>query len=104
MDPRLFMRTKRNAAEEVEKGLAGAGKLKLLRLLMKQPTHAFTRYEIGKKIANDPISIRNDLKTLVQIDWVVEFNVQHLSKYSINLENPVVRHVFDFLLKLEYIR
>jgi hypothetical protein len=88
---------------EVEKGLCGAGKLKILRLLIKNPDHAFTRYEIGKKVPNDPVSIRNDLKTLVQINWVTEFQVQHLSKYSINRENLTVKPLADFFRETRYI-
>jgi len=40
---------------EVEKGLGGAGKIKILRLLMKSPNHTFTRYEIAKTVPTDPI-------------------------------------------------
>jgi hypothetical protein len=87
---------------EVEKGLCGAGKLKILRLLIENPDHAFTRYEIGKKVPNDAVSIRNDLKTLVQIHWVTEFQVQGLSKYSINRENLVVKRLANFLTEIRY--
>jgi hypothetical protein len=88
---------------EIEKGLTGVGKLKIVRLLMERPDHAFTKYEIGKKVSNDPLSIRNDLETLVQINWVSEFKVQHLNKYSINLDNALVRSLADFLRKVGYI-
>lgn len=89
---------------EVERGLAGPGRLKILRLLMRRPDHAFTRYEIGKHVPNDPVSIRNDLETLTEIGWVTTFKIQHLTKYSINLENEVVRELTDFLHKIGYIR
>ena len=88
---------------EVETGLGGVGKLKILRLLMKSPDHAFTRYEIGKIIPNDPVSIMNDLRTLVQINWVTSFQIQHLSKYSINLRNEVVNRLADFLRDIRYL-
>ena len=97
------MRLNGKIEREVEKGLSGAGKLKILRLLLRSPDHAFTRYAIGKKVPIDPVSIRNDLKTLVQINWVTSFQVHHLSKYSINLENEVVKRLNEFLTEIRYI-
>ena len=93
----------RDVNRDVEKGLGGAGKLKILRLLLQKPDHAFTRYEIGKTVPNDPVSIRNNLKTLVQIDWVTPFNVNHLSKYAINLEHETVKRLADFLRDIRYL-
>ncbi len=92
------------ASREIEAGLAGVGKLKILRLLMEQPSHAFTRYEMGKKISNDPTSIRNDLQSLVEIGWVTETKIQHLTKYSINLDKPIVKKLADFLRDVRYLR
>ena len=88
---------------EVERGLSSSGKLKILRLLMSTPDHFFTRYEIGKKVPTDPVSLRNDLKTLVQINWVKTFTVQHLIKYSINLDNTIVRKMAVFLREIKYL-
>ena len=88
----------------IEKGLGSVGKLKVLRLLLGHPVHAFTRYELGKTISNDPVSIKNDLETLVQLGWVTEFKVRHLSKYSVNLENAVVRRLRSFLQEVRYLK
>ena len=93
----------RDVDRDVEKGLGGAGKLKILRLLLQKPDHAFTRYEIGKTVPNDPVSIRNNLKTLVQIDWVTPFHVHHLSKYAINLEHETVKRLAVFLRDIRYL-
>ena len=97
------MKTRNKVEKEIEKGLTGAGKLKILRLLMEQPHHAYTRYEIGKKVTNDPLSIRNDLTTLVEINWITEYQIQHLKKYSINYCNPIVTLLADFLRKISYL-
>jgi response regulator of citrate/malate metabolism len=97
------MERHREISLEVEKGICGAGKLKILRLLMKSPNHAFTRYEIGKTVPTDSTSIRRNLKTLVQINWVTDFQVQHLNKYSINLEKEIVKRLADFLREIRYI-
>ncbi|MEE9509346.1 MAG: hypothetical protein V3V81_02520 [Candidatus Bathyarchaeia archaeon] len=98
------MERDKNVDRTVEKGLGSVGKLKILRLLLERPNHAFTRYEIGKNVSNDPISIRNDLQTLVQIKWVTEFKVQHLSKYSINLNNEIVKRLAHFFRELRHIQ
>jgi len=90
-------------AEEVEKALASPGKLRILRLLMRTPSHAFTRYEIGKKTPLNSTDIKNSLKTLVEIGWVREVTTQHLQKYSINLENEVVGRLYDFFKGIRYV-
>ncbi len=97
------MERDRTIDQIVEAGLGSVGKLKILRLLLEQPHHAFTRYEIGKTVANDPASIRSDLQTLVQIQWVSEFKVRHLSKYAINLDDDVVKHLATFFRELRRI-
>ena len=97
------METRRQVDREVERGLGSVGKLKILRLLLEKPDQAFTRYAIGQKISNDPASIRSDLKTLVEINWVTEFKVQHLSKYTINLDKDVVRQLAIFFQELRHI-
>jgi hypothetical protein len=98
------MERDKNVDRAVEKGLGSVGKLKILRLLLERPNHAFTRYEIGKNVSNDPTSIRNDLQALVQIKWVTEFKVQHLSKYSINLNNDIVKRLAHFFRELRHIQ
>jgi predicted transcriptional regulator len=90
-------------AEEIEKALTSSGKLKILRLLTKTPDHAFTRYEIRKKLPLSPTDIRNDLKTLVDLNWIKENKIQHLQKYSINLDNTLVEQLSDFFKKIKYI-
>ena len=97
------MRRHEKIGEEVEKGLGSAGKLKIVRLLMTNPNDAFTRYAIGKSVPLDPVSIRNDLKTLVEIRWVIEMKVQHLSKYSLNLDKYTVRRLFECFRDVGYL-
>ena len=98
------MERDKNVDRVVEKGLGSIGKLKILRLMLERPNHTFTRYEIGKRVSNDPTSIRNDLQSLVQIKWVTEFKVQHLSKYSINLDNEIVKRLAHFFREIRRIK
>jgi DNA-binding IclR family transcriptional regulator len=90
-------------AGDIEKALASLGRLRILRVLMKAPEHAFTRYEIGKKTPLNPTDIRNGMKALVEIGWVKELTTQHLQKYSINMENEVVSQLYDFFKRVRYI-
>ena len=90
-------------AREVEKAISSPGKLKILRLLMKNPNHAFTRYEIGKKIPLSPTDIKNDLNILTEIGWVKDFRYQHIQKYSINIDNELVKQFTDFFRRIRYI-
>jgi hypothetical protein len=71
---------------------------------MENPDQSYTRYAIGKKVPNDPISIRNDLHTLVKINWVTEYKIQHLSKYAVNLDNEVVGPLIRCLREIGYIK
>ncbi|UCH03103.1 MAG: hypothetical protein JSV20_04830 [Candidatus Bathyarchaeota archaeon] len=103
MSTRLMMEEYRNICDEVERGLGSVGKLKILKLLMQKSDEVFTRYRIGKYVSIDPVSIRNDLKILVEIDWVTEFKAQHLSKYSINREKKKVKHLIDFFREIGYL-
>ena len=83
--------------------MGSVGKLKILRLLLSDPLHAFTRYEIGKKIANDPVSIRNDLATLTRLNWIKHYKIQHLDKYSINRDHEIIRALSDFFSTVRYL-
>ncbi len=89
--------------EDIEKALSSLGKLRILRILMKTPDHAFTRYEIGKKTPLNQTDIKNNVKVLVEIGWAREFTTQHLQKYSINLDNKVVSQLYDFFKKTRYV-
>jgi len=93
----------KKVAIEVEKALTSSGKLRILRLLMKSPDHAFTRYEIGKQIPLSPADIKNGLSVLVKIGWVKELILQHLQKYSINMDNELVIQFTDFFRKIRYV-
>jgi hypothetical protein len=98
-----FLTSKRKMSE-LERGLGSVGKLKILRVLITDPRHAFTRYEIGKKVPNDPVSIRNDLNALIQVDWVKRYKIQHLDKYAVNMNNDVIKHLTTFFQSVKYIR
>ena len=97
------MNTKDNIPPALEKGLGSPGRLRILRLLLSAPEHRFTRYEIGKVVALKSTHIRNNLKTLLDLGWVIELKLQP-KRYAINLENTVIQELRTFFQKVRYLR
>ncbi len=95
--------TEKRVIDEVETALSSLGKLKILRLLMKNPDHAFTRYEIGKKIPINPRNIKNNVQALFEIGWLTELKYGYLQKYSINMDHNIVQHLSNFFRDIGYI-
>jgi hypothetical protein len=95
--------TEKRVIDEVETALSSLGKLKILRLLMKNPDHAFTRYEIGKKIPINPRNIKNNVQSLFEIGWLTELKYGYLQKYSINMDHNIVQHLSNFFRDIGYI-
>jgi len=95
--------SEKRVVEEIETALSSLGKLKILRLLMKEPIHAFTRYEIGKKIPLNSRDIKNNLYALFEIGWLKELKYGNLQKYSINMDHNLVKHLSNFFRDIGYI-
>ena len=93
----------KRVVDEIETALSSIGKLKILRLLMKSPDHAFTRYEIGKKTPINPRDIKNNLQALLEIGWLTELKYGHLQKYSINLDHNLVQRLLTFFRDIDYL-
>lgn len=93
----------RDITEMIEKGLGSPGKLKILKLLLDNQDQMFTRYQIGKKVPLRPTHIRSDLKALVDVGLVKELRVEP-RRYSINLEDNVVKELRKFFRAVKYCR
>jgi len=93
----------KRVVDEIETALSSIGKLKILRLLMKNPDHAFTRYEIGKKTPINLRDIKNNLQALLEIGWLTELKYGHLQKYSINLDHNLVQRLLTFFRDIDYL-
>ena len=89
-------------ADETETGLGSISKLKILRILTRNKDETFTKYALEKMTGLKSIAVRNNLKTLTQIQWVKEY-LYKPKKYKINLENPVVKHLIAFFREVKYI-
>lgn len=92
-----------NIVAEVEAGLSSPGKLKILRLLMRNPDHLFTRYEMGKKTPLNQRDIKNIVQTLTEIGWLKEYRYAHLQKYSINMDHTLVKRLYEFFREIGYV-
>ena len=93
------IREKRTIWEELELGLGGGKKFRVLVHLLLNPDKAFTKYALTKATGLRTPSIERRLKTLVDLGWVRE-NKFKPRTYQINLENEIVKLLLDFFQKL----
>jgi hypothetical protein len=91
-----------NTDEELEAGLGSIGKLRIMRALARRKDEAYTKYALERATGLKPVDMRNDLKTLTQINWVKEHPYRP-KKYRINTDNPTVSHLIDFFIKARYV-
>ena len=94
-------RSARTIQEEMEIGLGSVGKLKIMRELIKNRDRLLTKYALGKTTHLKPIDVKNNLKVLVKINWVKEYPYQP-KKFGANLENEVVKGLYEFFHKVKY--
>lgn len=91
---------KRSIWDELEVGLGGGKKFRLLLQLALNPEKAFTKYALAKATGLRTPSIDRHLKTLIEIGWVKE-NLYKPRTYQINLENRTVKMLLEFLEKIK---
>ncbi|MBS7604925.1 MAG: hypothetical protein QXR84_02115 [Candidatus Bathyarchaeia archaeon] len=89
---------KKDALEELELGLGGGKKFRVLVYLALNPDKAFTKYALTKATGLRTPSIDRYLKTLVKIGWIKE-NQCEPRTYQINLENKTAKILIEFLLE-----
>lgn len=89
---------RRDALEDLELGLGGGKKFRVLVHLALNPDKAFTKYALAKATGLRTPSIDRYLKTLVKIGWIKE-NQFEPRTYQINIENRIVKILVEFLLE-----
>ncbi|MCX8171016.1 MAG: MarR family transcriptional regulator [Candidatus Bathyarchaeota archaeon] len=89
--------------EELELGLGGGKKLRVLIHLALNPDKAFTKYALAKYTGLRTPSVDRRLKTLVELGWVKE-NRFKPKTYQINVENETVKTLLDFLAAVRKIK
>lgn len=92
-----------NIWEELELGLGGGKRLRILIYLALNPDKAFTKYALSKYTGLRTPSVDRRLRALVELGWVKE-NEFKPKTYQINLENETVKAFLDFLSTLKRLK
>jgi len=93
------MKAKVSVWEEVEEGLGGVGKIRILRIMTERPDEYFTKYMLEKSTGLKPLDVRRSLKALVELGWVKEYPCDPKT-YRVNMENEAVKAVAELFKKL----
>ena len=88
---------------EVEAGLGSVGKIRILRVMLEKPGQVFTKYGLERETGLKPVDVRSDLKALIEIGWVKEHQYDPKT-YEVDMENPVVRHLYEFFKRVRRVR
>lgn len=88
--------------KELELGFGGS-KFRVIIHLVLNPKKAFTKYALVKATGLRTPSVENQLKTLLQLGWIKKYPFKPTT-YQANLENDVVKHIYEFLQKMKYAR
>jgi DNA-binding transcriptional ArsR family regulator len=88
--------------ERIERGLGSKGKLRIIRELAKRPEILLTKYALERKTGLKPVDVRADLKSLLEIGWVIEHRYR-ITKYQLNLEDGILKEMIECLRKIGYL-
>ncbi len=100
--PKVLFQREMKVEEEMEEGLGSIGKLRILRTLAKDVDKYYTRYALEKQTGLKSISLKNSLRDLRTIGWVIECG-RKPKKYRLNKDNHIVSYLLDFFRKIGYI-
>lgn len=92
----------REIRKKIEKGLGSKGRLRILRELAKRSTCYLTKYALERKTGLNPINVRADLRSLVEIGWVKEFPYR-IRKYQLNMDDQIVKETVDYFRRVGYL-
>jgi len=98
----MLTRSEMKAEEEMEEGLGSVGKLRILRVLAKNMDKRYTKYALEKQTGLKRINLRNNLRDLKSIGWVIEYDHEP-KKYKLNKDNRTLNSLLDFFRKARYI-
>ena len=98
----MLTRSEMKAEEEMEEGLGSVGKLRILRVLAKNIDKSYTKYALEKQTGLKRINLRNNLRDLKSIGWVIECDHEP-KKYKLNKDNCTLNSLLDFFRKARYI-
>ena len=92
-------------SQQIEEGLGGAARLRILRVLAKKPSqaNALTKYKISTLTGLKAKDVNRHLNKLVETRWVQCIQMQDLKKFKLNPENPNIYYLTVFFTKTKYI-
>jgi len=61
-----------DVVEEIEEGLGGVGRLRMLRVMLEQSSVTFSKYGLTKATRLKHADVCNNLNTLINLGWVQE--------------------------------
>lgn len=99
MSGKYAKEVRRSIWEELELGLGGGRKFRILAHLALNPNKAFTRYALAKTTGLRTPSVDRHLKTLIELGWVRENRVRPRT-YQINLENETIKALLEIFQRL----
>jgi hypothetical protein len=89
--------------EELELGLGGGGKFRVLLHLILNPKEAFTKYALVKATGLRTPSVESQLRILLKLGWVKEHSFTPRT-YQINLENEVTARISEAFQRIRYLQ
>ncbi|HEY7506463.1 MAG TPA: hypothetical protein VH621_02555 [Nitrososphaera sp.] len=90
-----------DAKKTIETGLGSIGKIKIIRALAEEQKMA-TVYLLHKKTHLKREDIKSNLDDLVRLGWVNQSRYANVM-YSVNMENPYVSKLINFLRDVGYV-
>jgi hypothetical protein len=87
--------------DELEMGLGGGSKFRVVRELLLKPNEALTKYALVKATGLRTPSVESQLKALLKLCWVKEYAFTPKT-YQVNLENEVVQQLFEVFQKIRH--
>jgi len=87
--------------KEVEIGLGSIGRLRILREMIEKSDEYFTKYTLEKKTGLKPVDVRSNLKILLDLNWVKEYEYDPKT-YKIDMGNEGVSLIAEFFRKIKH--
>jgi hypothetical protein len=92
-----------SAWDELELGLGGGSKFRIVRELLSKPNEAFTKYALVKATGLRTPSVDGQLKALLKLKWVKEYAFTPKT-YQANLENEVVQQLLEVFQRIKRVK
>ena len=89
--------------EEIEKAICSISTLRILAAMGKQPSKTFSKYALRKETMLNERDVSRAIEKLMEINWIEELNLGRIKLYKLNLKNPKIKTLIEFLKKMNYI-